>query len=234
VDDDDGISECAADGAGAACYDPGVDDVVTLFAAPGLLLPWLVLGFLAGSIPFGLLVTRALGHPDVRRAGSGNIGATNVARVAGRKLGVLTLVLDVLKGLVPVFVVARVVEDVVAGTAAAQWRGGLVALAAVVGHCFTPWLAFRGGKGVATALGVLLALDPALAGAGILGFGVAFAATRVVSFASLTAVVIVAVALFALAAPAGHAVPLAACLVVVVVRHVDNIRRLARRQEPRL
>ena len=103
------------------------------------------LAYLAGSIPFGLLITRAVSGQDVRAVGSGNIGATNVARAAGRSAAALTLLLDALKGLLPVLLAAHLTGP----------EGGLVtaacAIAAVLGHCFPVWLRFRGGKGVATA-----------------------------------------------------------------------------------
>ena len=123
--------------------------------AAGLVL----LGYLSGSIPFGLLVVRAARGVDVRGQGSGNIGATNVARVAGKGLGVRVLVLDALKGALPVLL-ARAVEPTPLVPA-------LVGAAAFAGHVAPPWLGFRGGKGVATALGVLAVLAPraALAGA---------------------------------------------------------------------
>ncbi len=110
---------------------------------------WCLGAFLCGSIPFGLLVVRVLGKGDVRSQGSGNIGATNVSRVAGKGVGILVLLLDAAKGFGPVF---------------AALHGGLpqeavsvVALMAVAGHMFTPWLTFKGGKGVATAVGAALA-----------------------------------------------------------------------------
>jgi glycerol-3-phosphate acyltransferase PlsY len=112
-------------------------------------LLWCLAAFLSGSIPFGLLLVRMAGKGDVRQSGSGNIGATNVMRAGGKALGIATLLLDAAKGFLPVFI--------------AKWLGmpahllAFVALAAVLGHMFTPWLAFKGGKGVATALGVALA-----------------------------------------------------------------------------
>ncbi|MCI0574380.1 MAG: glycerol-3-phosphate acyltransferase, partial [Myxococcaceae bacterium] len=122
----------------------------------------LVAGYLCGSVPFGVLVARWLRGVDVRQRGSGNIGATNVARVAGKRLGLVVLLLDALKGAAPV-VLARALLP---GEAALQAAAGL---AAVLGHVFPVWLRLRGGKGVATALGVAAVLVPwaALAGAGV-------------------------------------------------------------------
>lgn len=122
---------------------------------------WLILvaAYLLGSIPFGLLIVKARGGPDVRTTGSGNIGAANVARSAGAVAGVLTLLLDAGKGYLAVWIVGR-------------WTGGSVrwmmaaAVAAVVGHVFPVWLRFRGGKGVATGLGVFLPICPEAVAAG--------------------------------------------------------------------
>ncbi len=115
-----------------------------------MLLVWAVIGYLAGSVPFGLIVTRAMGLGDVRAIGSGNIGATNVLRTGNKGAALLTLLLDGGKGAVVVLAArALAAEDAVQ----------LAALAAFLGHCFPVWLRFRGGKGVATFLGLLLALS---------------------------------------------------------------------------
>src|SRR5579862_3818077 len=105
---------------------------------------YLLLGYLLGSIPFGLLLTRAAGLGDIRKVGSGNIGATNVLRIGNKKLAAATLLLDALKGLVPVLAFGLMAGPVPAAVAAAG---------AVLGHMFPPWLGFKGGKGVATTLG---------------------------------------------------------------------------------
>jgi len=138
-------------------------------------------GYLAGSIPFGFILAKLVSGKDVRTEGSGNIGATNVARVVGKKLGVVVLLLDAGKGFVPVLVTAQLTHDTAAE--------GLVCLAALLGHCFPIWLWFRGGKGVATGLGVLLAHRPDVAAVGLVAFALAFAAVRKVSVGSLVAAV---------------------------------------------
>src|SRR5579864_6913698 len=112
-----------------------------------------VAAYLLGSIPFGLLFTRLFGGGDVRKSGSGNIGATNVARVAGPLPGILTLVFDAAKGAAAVWLAGRFSSD------SAAWMA-IAALAALAGHCFPAWLNFHGGKGVATAAGVFLVLCP--------------------------------------------------------------------------
>jgi glycerol-3-phosphate acyltransferase PlsY len=119
-------------------------------------------GYLLGSIPFGLLLGKLFGAADVRKAGSGNIGATNVARVAGPLAGILTLLLDAAKGAFAVVLAARLSEQ------SSTWMM-IAGLCALVGHCFPIWLGFRGGKGVATAAGVFGVLcPPAFLGAVIL------------------------------------------------------------------
>ena len=182
-----------------------------------------LLGYLLGSIPFGLLVTRAAGLGDVRRIGSGNIGATNVLRTGSKKLAALTLVLDALKG------------------TAAVWAGSLwapdLALAAgfgaFVGHLFPVWLGFKGGKGVATYLGVLAGL--AWPAALVFAFSwllVAFAA-RYSSLAALVAVIVSPIAVFFFATPAAAAL-LAVMSFIVIVRHQANIGRLVAGTESRI
>lgn len=113
----------------------------------------LAAAYLIGAIPCGLVLTRLMGLGDIRQAGSGNIGATNVYRVGGRGLGVATLVLDALKGLLPVLAALQLFPD-------SPWKLSLVAAAAFLGHCYPVYLGFKGGKGVATGLGIYLVLSP--------------------------------------------------------------------------
>jgi glycerol-3-phosphate acyltransferase PlsY len=193
-------------------------------------LAWCGMGFLSGSIPFGLILALLVGKTDVRKRGSGNIGATNVARVVGRKLGLVTLLLDAFKGALPALAVAHWPPPGLTGVAL-PLLGGLVGLSALLGHCYTPWLRFKGGKGVATGLGVLLALHPEVAAYGLGAFAVAFVASRVVSVSSLSAAVVVVVALFVIGPVDIRLAPMIACLTVIVARHRDNIRRLRRREE---
>lgn len=180
--------------------------------------------YLVGSIPFGVVVGRARGI-DVRRRGSGNIGATNVARNLGKKLGALVLLLDALKGALPV-----------AGAAAWGLEPTAVAavgVAAVVGHCAPIWLGFRGGKGVATSLGVLLVIDPPVTALAAFGFALVVAGTRMVSLGSLVAVAVVPLASLGLGRPASTVGVGLVVAVIVTVRHWDNIRRILRGTEHR-
>ena len=157
----------------------------------------------------------------MRAVGSGNIGATNVARAAGRGAAVATLVLDALKGLGPVLLAART---------QVAWLPAACAVAAVAGHCFPVWLKFRGGKGVATGLGVSLALSPPGALSGALAWVVLYKVFRVSSIGSLAGVV-VAVAVAAFTAPREAVAGLAVVAILVIARHAGNIARLLRREE---
>jgi glycerol-3-phosphate acyltransferase PlsY len=182
-----------------------------------------VVGYLLGSIPVGLLLTRLGGYGDIRRIGSGNIGATNVLRTGSKKLAALTLLLDFGKGAAAVAI-------------GALW-GPLPALggaaAVVVGHMFPVWLRFRGGKGVATALGVLAMLSWPLALVVFLLWLTVVLLTQYVSLAALIAAAVGAgLAGFLVGGPS--ALVIAGIAVLVVLRHSANIRRLIAGEEPRI
>lgn len=174
-------------------------------------------GYLVGSIPSGVLFTRSSGI-DLRRIGSGNIGATNVARTVGARAGLLTLAADILKGFVPTYLARYVVGD--------SWEEALVGVGTVLGHVYPVFARFRGGKGVATAFGAFLALTPLAALASLVTFSIGAAATRYVSVASLIAALTLPVASGFLHYAPG--LTLAAIVVagIVVVRHRDNLHRL--------
>lgn len=196
-------------------------------AVPGA--PWWLLGsYLVGSIPFGYLIARFVAKTDVRTQGSGNIGATNVARVVGKKLGAFTLVLDALKGALPVLLVVPVLIPPESSADMLQAMSGLLAL---VGHCFPIWLLFRGGKGVATGAGFLLAYLPLEAGVGVAVFAVTYAISRTVSLSSLVAGLAALVAVLVLEPLDATLVPLLVMLLIVVVRHTSNIKRLVKKEE---
>lgn len=184
------------------------------------------LGYLAGTIPSGVLLARTAGI-DVRRVGSGNIGATNVARTAGLRLGLLTLVADAAKGVVPV-VAARIL---VGGDAFPAGTG----LAAFLGHLFPPTLGFAGGKGVATALGVSLALYPLATLPTIGAFAATVAVTGWVSLGSMVAALLTPVAMLILGGYATPAIIVAiAMAALIVVRHRDNVARILAGHEPKV
>lgn len=182
------------------------------------------LSYLLGSVPFGVLLTRAAGIGDLRRIGSGNIGATNVLRTGRRGLALATLLLDGAKGVVAVGLVARLLGAAFAPVAA--W-------AAVCGHCFPVWLGFRGGKGVATGLGVLLALDWRIGLVSCAVWLVMVAATRISSAGALAAFAVAPITAGLLHPGLCTAATLGVTL-IVFARHAENMRRLLRGLEPRI
>ena len=189
----------------------------------------LVAAYLVGAIPVGYLVARALGGLDIRRHGSGNIGTTNVLRTLGRIPASFTLVGDVAKGYAAVAVARLLLGGEAASLVAAC--GAL----AVVGNCWPVYLRFRGGKGVATALGAFLALMPLVTGLAALVWVVIVGASRYVSLGSIAAALSVPIAALVLRRYPGAFVEAAAVVAgVIVARHRDNIARLWRGTERRL
>jgi glycerol-3-phosphate acyltransferase PlsY len=190
-----------------------------------LLFSLVVLGYLLGSIPFGLVLTRVAGLGDIRRIGSGNIGATNVLRTGRKGLAAATLLLDAAKGAAAVLI---------GGWAAGDTGLAVAGLGAILGHLFPVWLGFKGGKGVATGLGVLLAAAPlAGLGAALVWLGTALA-TRISSASALAACLAAPV----IGALIGTKLPVEALVMVtaalIVGRHHANIRRLLAGTEPRI
>lgn len=177
------------------------------------------IGFVLGSIPFGYLLVRLRDGGDVRNVGSGNIGATNVGRVLGRGGALVTLLADAAKGGGAV-VAAGVIAP------GSLWAPAGAGLAAILGHCYTPWLGGRGGKGVATMFGAFLTLAPAAAGAAAVCFGGAVLLTRHVSAASLAAAVGLVVATVVSGNPQPTVLAAAATAALIFLRHRANIGRL--------
>ena len=194
------------------------------------IVPLLLGAYLLGSIPFGLLFARLFGGTDVRQAGSGNIGATNVARVAGPLPGILTLVFDAAKGAAAVWLAGRFVEH----SAGTMMFAGVAAL---LGHCFPVWLRFKGGKGVATGIGVFAALCPPAALAALLLFVLVVASLRFVSVGSITAAAAMPLFVYFLWAP-HHAPPLVVSFgtlfaaALIIYKHSANLQRLVEGTEP--
>lgn len=197
---------------------------MTLLAIP-------VTAYILGSIPFGVILTRALGKGDVRKVGSGNIGATNVARAAGLAAGVLTLALDVAKGAGAVLLAEKLSND------GATWMM-FSALAALVGHCFPVWLKFKGGKGVATAMGSFLVLSPLACLGAVILFLLVVIFWRYVSLGSVSAAAAMPLLIYFLWAP-HHAPPLAitfgtlAASLLIIQKHRGNLGRLVEGVEPK-
>ncbi len=199
--------------------------------SPLPVLVLLLVSYLLGSVPFGVLLAKLFGGADVRKAGSGNIGATNVARVAGPAAGVLTLLLDAAKGWLAVWLAGHVMH----GEAGFLVAAGFLAL---LGHCFPPWLRFRGGKGVATAAGAFAALCPEAMIAALILFALVVWFWRYVSLGSLAAAATIPLFVYFLWAP--HFAPpnivtfgSLAIAALVIFQHRGNIGRLVRGEEPK-
>ncbi len=195
-----------------------------IVTSQGLLLLAALLGYLLGSIPFGVLVTRAMGLGDLRQIGSGNIGATNVLRTGNKAAALATLLLDGGKGALAVLLARWLLaED------AAQLAG----LAAFLGHLFPVWLGFRGGKGVATFLGLLLALNWLVGAAVCVTWLVVAVLGRVSSVAALVAAA--SSGLWIVVLTDGSLLLLALVLTVLIyVRHLENLKRIKAGTEPRI
>ena len=189
-----------------------------------ILLLWSLIGYLLGTIPFGLLITRAMNLGDLRQIGSGNIGATNVLRTGNKTAAALTLLLDGGKG-----AVAVLLARYMAGEDAAQ----LAALAAFLGHCFPVWLGFKGGKGVATFLGIILALAWPV---GLAALATWAAVAALMRYSSLAALMAAGLSPFwAVLTGRGEVLLLSLLLgILIYIRHAANIKRLRAGTEPRI
>ncbi|CAN5746063.1 glycerol-3-phosphate 1-O-acyltransferase PlsY [soil metagenome] len=177
-----------------------------------------VFAFWAGAVPFGVLIARWLGV-DIREHGSGNIGATNVTRVLGKVPGGVVLLLDAAKGALPTWLALRFCSE--------PWTVAAAGAFAILGHCFSPFLKFKGGKGVATALGVFVVLAPAQAIIGVGAFVMTFALTRVPALGSLSGALVIAFLLFR----QRHESPALAVLgmgtfLLLVITHRGNLARV--------
>jgi acyl phosphate:glycerol-3-phosphate acyltransferase len=186
-----------------------------------------LLGFALGSIPFGLILTRAAGLGDVRQIGSGSIGATNVLRTGNKGLAAATVLLDAAKAVVPVLVAGQIWPQ------ADGLTEGVAGVAAVAGHCFTPWLMFKGGKGFASAAGALLALAwPAMLACAAI-WAITLYVSRISSVASMVCVIAAPLVAWGLGYPEVIP-PLIAIAAIVLVQHRANIGRLMRGEEPKI
>lgn len=188
----------------------------------------LILAYLLGSIPFGFLIVKITSGSDIRETGSGGTGATNVTRKAGKGVGVVTLLLDALKGGAAVWVARWLTDE--AGT---SWVVAGAGVLAVVGHCFPVWLKFKAGKGVATGLGVFLAIVPWAVMAAVIVFVVVVWRTRFISLGSILAAAFVPLWVWAMHTwlePISNFAPIIAALcassAIIIAKHHENIGRL--------
>lgn len=184
----------------------------------------LVLAYLAGSIPWGLIVGKVFYGVDVRRLGSGNVGTTNVFRVLGKKAGIAVLVADMLKGFIPAALAVALFDP---------WWAIFIAAAPEVGHMYSIFLKGSGGKGVATGAGIVLALVPVIFLIVLLAWIAVFLTTRYVSLASLVAAVLVPVLTFLLPTPTPYRIAAVLVMLIVFWAHRGNIRRLLNGSENR-
>jgi glycerol-3-phosphate acyltransferase PlsY len=183
--------------------------------------------YVVGSIPFSYLVARAFGVTDVRTVGSGNVGATNVMRSAGKGPGIAALVLDALKGALATGAASGLFPG-------SEWLPALAAVAAVLGHVFPVWLGFRGGKGVATGAGAFLPLAPVATGTAAVVFVLVLLLGRYVSLGSMASAAALAAVAFLSGSPRPVAICAAAVALLVIVKHKANIERLLAGTENRL
>jgi len=200
---------------------------------PGLIVA--VLAYLLGSIPFGFLLVLAFRREDIRTKGSGNIGATNVVRSGAKGLGALTFLLDAVKGYAAVLAAGWILASM-GPPPSLQNAQALAAIFAILGHMYPVWLRFKGGKGVATAFGVFLALSPVAALLGLAVFLIVFGVWRFVSLASIVSAIVFPIAALRLAH--GQTTPLLTAVTVfipllVIVKHHQNITRLLKGTEYR-
>lgn len=190
----------------------------------GIILTF-VLAYLIGSIPFGLILTKIFMQKDIRSIGSGNIGATNVLRTGNKLLAFFTLLLDAIKGVVAILLLSIMLPFGAAPIA--------IGLFAILGHCFPVWLKFKGGKGVASALGVFLVAVPFSGLVACAVWGIVAGFFRISSLAALAAMAIVPLATFLIygASPAVVTIVIA---LLIFWRHKDNIQRLVKGEEPKI
>ncbi len=187
-----------------------------------------IISYLVGAIPFGLLFGKLFANIDVRTMGSGNIGATNVLRAAGKKAAILTLIADALKGLAPVLIVGALFQDDVTTAASG--------VAAILGHNFPLYLGFKGGKGVATSFGVVLGVSPGIGLICLLTWLVAAFLWRYSSLSALLAFAVYPILTFLFATPLSRPYALLSLFIfgMIYYRHRENIKRLLAGSEPKI
>jgi glycerol-3-phosphate acyltransferase PlsY len=199
--------------------------MILLGISPLALLAAIVIGYLLGTIPFGVIVTRAAGVGDVRNIGSGNIGATNVLRTGRRDLALITLLADAGKAMLAVVILRAFYGEN---------AGAVAGAAAFTGHLFPVWLGFKGGKGVATFFGVMLTINWEIGVIAAALWILTAAIFRISSLAALVAVALTPLSMLALGQPAAFLIAALFMGVLIFIRHDANIRRLLRGEEPRI
>ena len=186
----------------------------------------LIAAYLEGSIPCGILVSKFLGTPDPRLQGSGNIGATNISRVSGKKAGLITLIGDLLKGAAPALTGILLAPNT-------PYIAALAGLTAFFGHLYPIFIGFKGGKGIATALGIFLILTPWAIAIEILIFAIIMLTVRIVSVGSLTAALTLPVCICLLSYPKAYVLSALVIAILTIYKHRENLKRLVEGQEPK-
>lgn len=187
-----------------------------------------IFAFLFGSIPWGYLIGKLKGV-DLRRVGSGNIGATNVLRTVGKKEALLTLILDLSKGTVPVLLFRAIYPN-----EESLFFAGMVGISSILGHCYSPWLKFRGGKGVATSLGVLLAYVPLAGVITIILWILTYKLSKISSLSALVSFTILPGVVIILGYPMEILSLIILITVIIYLRHRENISRLIQGKEQKI
>ena len=187
--------------------------------SPTLLILTMLATYLITAIPTGIVLAKVMGYEDVRQKGSGNIGATNVYRVAGKLPGILTLLGDIAKGALPLLAITLWLNPT-------PGQLGLLALIAIVGHCYPVYLGFRGGKGVATALGIFLVLSPLAVLFAAIVFAVSVGISRFISLGSVLAALAMPLSILLLGLPKEIFAGSLCIAILIVWRHRTNISRL--------
>jgi glycerol-3-phosphate acyltransferase PlsY len=185
----------------------------------------IILSYLLGSVPVGYIICRLLKGIDIRSVGSGNIGATNVGRVVGKRAGITTLFLDILKGFIAVFFIPRIIGD------QSELLGIICALGVVAGHNWTIFLKFKGGKGVAATSGALIGLMPVVFFSSFCVWSIVFVLWRYVSLASIISAIFLPVFLFLYGEPLVFKILGFIIAIIGIYRHKENINRLLKREE---
>ena len=184
-----------------------------------------IISYFIGSIPTGVILAKYFGNVDLRNVGSGNIGATNVTRAMGKKFGAITLLGDIIKGVIPTVLAIFLLDS--------DYWTAVVGLSAFLGHVYSVFLEFKGGKGVANALGVLLVTSPLETGIGLLVFIAVFAVSRYVSAGSIAAAAVIPIAVYYTMRPFPFLLLASLIAILVIYRHMENIKRLMSGTEKR-
>lgn len=192
----------------------------------------IIIGYLIGSIPFGLVVGRIRGI-DIRKAGSGNIGATNIFRTLGTVPAIIVFLLDLLKGTLAVYI-ASILLPASPVFLSKEFYIVISGVAAIIGHMCPAYLGFKGGKGAATSLGVLLGIAPDLFVVAMIYVVIAIAVTRYVSVTSITGVLLLAILMFAFNKPIEYSIAAVIVAILVIYKHIPNIKRLLSGSEPKI